>query len=427
MCAQDVAQCGCLNGHCRTARGMRGRVVEVGLCAWVCAGCSGDATNRGVQADAGAESTGPMVVTNVDGSPWTPETAWQFEEDLRLGSVIAEQPHAFGMIMSVVADASGMIYVLDVYYQRIQVFYPSGAFSHTIGRRGEGPGELSAARSMAIGPGETLWVIDDGSVRYSAFSLDGTFRDSHLRRVRGFYAAASGAFVRAGSYIDWGIGFPDGRLGPRTVLWPIRLRARFERADSFPPLEYKLPSGQWPTLPFTGRLSVAIDRQGSLWFAHTEEYRIYRRNLRGDTTLIFGLPASPPRTGKVEREYVRAEFEQDPGRYLSGLPETKPIVHRIVPDNAGHIFVFVDVAGIPAGSVVDVFQDSGKYLGRMALPTPVPLFPPSHLDPVAYATSEHLYVVVKDKLDVPYVSRLRIVKGRQRGSPGREALHRQLQ
>lgn len=73
-----------------------------------------------------------------------------------------------------------------------------------------------------------------------------------------------------------------------------------------------------------------------------------------------------------------------------------------------HLFLFVDLVGEPAGTVVDVFRDSGLFLGRMHLPWPLPL---SSRHPIAHATAEHLYVVSYDELDVPHVSRLRIVKG----------------
>jgi hypothetical protein len=44
----------------------------------------------------------------------------------------------------------------------------------------------------------------------------------------------------------------------------------------------------------------------------------------------------------------------------------------------------------------------------MSLPVPVALIPSR--PPVAHITSEYLYVVVMDDMDVPYVSRLKIVK-----------------
>lgn len=319
--------------------------------------------------------------------------------------------------MSVVSDSRGMIYVLDLFYQHIQVFHPTGAFSHTIGGEGVGPGEFSAARAISIGPGDTLRVVDDGAVRYSSFAPDGTFRESHPRRIVGFYSSATPTFLSDGRYVDWGIFFPDGRSGPRTVIWPIQFGPGFAGPDSLRPLQHTskmLPSGRRPEYYFSGALSIAIDRRGNIWFAHTQEYRIYRRSLEGDTTLVFSLPADPPPLGDAEREYVRTSFARSPdllSEYLRALPRAKPIVHRIVPDNAGHIFVFVDVAGVPAGTAVDVFRENGHYMGRMTLPTAVPLFPTSRDSPVVHATPEHLFVVVEDDLDVPYVSRLKIVKG----------------
>lgn len=117
--------------------------------------------------------------------------------------------------------------------------------------------------------------------------------------------------------------------------------------------------------------------------------------------------------GDAEREYLqkRPYRPEILAAYLEALPEFKPIIHEILPDDAGHLFVFADVTGIPSGTFVDVFQDDGRYLGRLDLPTPVSFFPfPQPL--VAHATAEHLYVVVLDDDDVPYVSRLRIMKGR---------------
>ena len=157
---------------------------------------------------------------------------------------------------------------------------------------------------------------------------------------------------------------------------------------------------------------AAVDERGRIWFANAREYRISRRSLEGDTTLVFSQPAEAAPLGDREREYVRSQLYRVPSllaEELAALPETKPLLHRILPDNAGHPFIFVDVAGELPGTIMDVFRDDGLFLGRIRLPTPVPLLPSESV--VAYATSEHLYLVVKDALDVPYVARMRIVKG----------------
>jgi len=376
-------------------------------------------SQAGVEAHAIAEidtlDGGAVRVNNSGESSWTAETAWRVEEDLRLGSGEGQGPEAerFGRIMSVVSDSRGMIYVLDVTSQEVTVFDATGAFLHTIGGRGNGPGEFAGAFSMAIGPGDTLWVRDQRAGRYSAFAADGTFVRSHREGIQN--TSIPGAVLNDGSHVAWRMARSKGLT--QVVLRPIRFAPGFEQPDSLPPLEFiqeLLPNSERPQPFFSGGIAGTVDRDGNIWFSHTKEYRIYRRTLEGDTTLVFSLPGEAARVGNTDRENIRQTFSRMPpealAEYLRALPETRPIVHRILPDGTGHILVIADVAGVPGGSIVDVFRETGEYLGRMTLPVRVSLFPPPV---VAYAAPGHLFLVVKDATDVPYISRLRIVEGRE--------------
>ncbi len=364
-----------------------------------------------------ASDANPREVLNAGGPRWTAATAWRLEEDLRLGSTGGDSADAveFGQIMAIAVDSRGAIYVLDWLSQEIRVFDRSGSFTHRIGRRGMGPGEFAGARSLSFGPGDTLWVLDDGATRYSAFSTDGTFLKSHRRKTIGYSPSSPSLALDDGSYLDWRLASPDGRMGARIQFHPVRLHADFEHADSLPPLEHQwpmLPSGGMPETHFSGSMVVGMERTGIIWFAHSQAYRIYRRTLQGDTTLVFGLPATAAALGETERALIRREYEHLPAvlsEYLEALPATKPVVHRILPDNAGHVLVFPDVAGVPAGGVMDVFQESGVYLGRLTMPEPLPLGK-SRIAPVVHIRDDHLYTVLLDSDDTPYISRLKIIK-----------------
>ena len=120
---------------------------------------------------------------------------------------------------------------------------------------------------------------------------------------------------------------------------------------------------------------------------------------------------APAPINEADRDYVRRRMAYRPAwtsAYLAALPAVRPVVHEILSDGAGHIFVIADVAGAVRGTVLDVFEDEGRYLGRLNLPEPLPLLPPQPL--VAFATKDHLLVVVLDENDAPVVSRLRIVR-----------------
>jgi sugar lactone lactonase YvrE len=339
------------------------------------------------------------------------------EEDLRLGTALADGPAAeqFGEIASVRADREGRIYVLDAQAQEIRVFDATGTYSHSIGRRGEGPGEFTYASEVDVGPAGDIWVLDDGMLRYSVFGADGALQRVHPRAIIGHYSAFRGAVLEDGSYVDWDLTFPDGRFGSRSSFRPLRFQPGLESHDSLPPLEYRwemLPSGRMPLRYFNPFPLAAIDRAGSVWFADSRRYEVFRRSLRGDTTLVFTLPAEARRVSPEDRDSVGNQRFRTDGRrreVVGALREKKPIVYGIVPDNAGHLLLFVDLEGEPTGSVVDVFEDTGSYLGRLHLPFRVGLS--SRGPPPVHATADYLYLTGRDELGAPYVSRLRVVRG----------------
>lgn len=387
------------------------RAVAAGA-ALVCVACGLAPEDGDPIARVDTLPSGRVVVTNTGASQWTPETAWRLVEDVRLGS----PEGGFRRIVSLASDSRQRIYVLDDPHQ-ISVYDSTGTFSHSVGREGRGPGELASASSIAIGPGDTLWVTDQGTSRYTLFAPSGTFVRSYTAPIRGHDIL--GRVLFDGSFLDWVVGF-SGEW-ERVELHPIRFSPSFERADSLPPLEFtqETTSDGKPQINFSGMITGVVGTSGDTWFAHTREYRIQRRSPAGDTTLVFSLPAVAATIDERDRESVRSLFDGAPQQQLQAildeLPEARPIVNRLLHDGDGHILVLADVDGVPSGSIVDVFEDSGQYLGRMNLPMPVPVYPPPV---VAHATQEHLFIVTKDELDVSYVSRLRIVRGNeQRPTP----------
>ncbi len=71
-------------------------------------------------------------------------------------------------------DGEGNIYVLDAGNHRIQKFSPAGTYLATIGRRGEGPGELQFPLSLDIDAQGYLYVPDMGNQRIQVYKPDGT-------------------------------------------------------------------------------------------------------------------------------------------------------------------------------------------------------------------------------------------------------------
>lgn len=381
------------------------------------AACGGDGSAG--EPDAGARvdtlESGRVRVVNL-APAWESGREWRAVEDLRLGVVDGDGPDQFGQIAALETDPDGRLYVLDYMAQEIRVFDADGAWSHTIGRRGEGPGEFMRAAGLNWGPDGTLWVWDPGT-RFSAFRPDGTFVDSRPRFVRGVVFPWRGDFTPDGAMVDWGLDYPGldpaaGIMVPtRAVYYPVRLGPDFESGDTLPTLEFEFEmTGDGGSVPFGEVLSHHQDRNGAIWFVHNKTFTVFRRTLEGDTTLEFSIEARPAPVTSADVDSVRAVYA-DQGRPQAApapddFPATKPMIRRIFGDDAGHVFVLSEQEGMPLGTFVDVFRDTGRYLGRVDLPAPVNFpYPPPH------ATGSHLYYVTADAFGVEYVVRARWEKG----------------
>ena len=92
--------------------------------------------------------------------------------DLVIGGYGDDPNTAFYNAHDLAVAADGRVYVHDNGNHRIQVFDAEGTFVRTIGREGEGPGEIGGGGELEI-TGDKL--IRSGDRRLSAWTLDGEF------------------------------------------------------------------------------------------------------------------------------------------------------------------------------------------------------------------------------------------------------------
>jgi hypothetical protein len=79
----------------------------------------------------------------------------------------------------VVRDSDGNIYILELGNARIQKFDENGRYLKTIGRKGQGPGEIQQALKMEKDAADNLYVYDLGNMRIQIFSAEGEDLGSH--------------------------------------------------------------------------------------------------------------------------------------------------------------------------------------------------------------------------------------------------------
>lgn len=122
------------------------------------------------------------VADTVDGIPrltWpeapAQELAWTLDTVVVIGGFEQEgNDYQFDQVSpgGVDGDAQGRLFVLDGAGKRVLGYDPAGQLLGTWGREGGGPGELNAPSGLAVGPGDSLWVVDRGNRRVTLFPFD---------------------------------------------------------------------------------------------------------------------------------------------------------------------------------------------------------------------------------------------------------------
>jgi len=91
------------------------------------------------------------------------------------GDEIDDENQFFRYPMDIVIGKDGLVYICDFGNHRIQVFDEAGIYKRTIGRRGEGPGDLMNPFRLAMDIHGNLIVVDQSYCRIQFLTPDGKY------------------------------------------------------------------------------------------------------------------------------------------------------------------------------------------------------------------------------------------------------------
>ena len=120
------------------------------------------------------ESDGVVIIKNPK-KPIYGEEVFSIEEDLSIGVAEGPEEYMFSKIDSIAVDEQERIYVLDSREKHIKVFDSTGVYVTTVGRKGQGPGELAGPRNLCITNQNQIMVPDATNLRITFFSLEGEY------------------------------------------------------------------------------------------------------------------------------------------------------------------------------------------------------------------------------------------------------------
>ncbi len=347
-----------------------------------------------------ADSAGITIVTNTDAS-WREGDGWQIDAEPRLeiGPTDTDDPrYDFLRISGGSILPSGEVVVLVAASREIRVFSPDGEWLRTIGRDGEGPGEMRGVGTM-VRSGDTLFVTDVQLSRLNAFSTEGTFLTSWLYpsiegsgRVMPSHRLADGSWVASGGFSFGSGGMPsEGLMRPPMAYFRLDagLESVLDTIAETPGSEMVISSSGGGTdgrrmvfiaPPPLGR-SAPVTAAGDefVWGDNAApQLNIHAPDGSLRSILRWSAPAVPVDAALIERvkqaalslaEGNETAQQRIEGQYSS--PSPAPVVPYFISarhDLEGALWV-QEYPLVQSDSVhYRIFDPDGQYLGRRSLP-----------------------------------------------------------
>jgi hypothetical protein len=408
--------------------------AHAAVCALLCvviSGCS-DAAGDGVTV--GHETVGDTTFVRVSGAV----LEYAAVEELRIGQLDGPEEYTIGDVAGLAVADDGSIFMLDGQARMIRVFGADGRHIRTIGRSGEGPGELKQPGGMLFDRAGRLIVRDAGNARLNVYSAAGETLTT-WPIPGGFFTSAPLFADAAGNvYTDiiaarnddgsWKVGLlqldANGVVGDTLIrpfgdYSPPALRAERVSGQSRSMSVSNVPfwPGAYSALNHAGEFVGGIaDRYSfSVWHRDGTELRIERdtppvavqqgeadaaverttRSMRNlDENWKWDAPRPPAnkpafselRVAEDDRIWVRVPR---PGVKQDADPDARP-------DDRGRMPVAVWAEPL----VYEVFEADGTFIGTVRLPDGFRLWT---------MRGDHAWGVQRDELDVQYIVRLRVL------------------
>jgi hypothetical protein len=298
---------------------------------------------------------GELTVVQNPKEPIYRDPILTLKEDLVVGGSKAQGEAAFSRARRIAVDRDEAIYVGDSKQACVKVFDKAGVYSRTIGRRGQGPGEIGLVESISVNPNNQELIVGDAN-KLIFFDLQGRFKRNLV--LRGLATQAS---------LD---------KQENVFAWISDIRERRSIFRLFSPDMTKILSDivVIPDPPdlnmYTPREYWIIDPQGRLIFGYPKTYEIsfYDEHLKIARKIVREY-----KPVKVTEEDKKIYMKRSLPPGFSGPPKHPcPSVHAAFRsffiDDRGRLFVQTwERTSDGRQDIYDVYDSEGRFFGRIAL------------------------------------------------------------
>ncbi len=306
----------------------------------------------------------------------------ELEEMWRIGGPDDEE-NLLGVIDQAYADSTGQVYLVDIQLNEVQVFDRDGEYVKTLGRQGDGPGEVRRLSDLVFLPDGNLGLIQSFPGRIVKITPEGEPAGelklgSDEPQQGGFYALISARtvgdeLVLAGRRMSRRentrvatsfISRYDQAGTPLAAYLELTRERDFTSGRMLEAENWSPVTGGW-ALTAEGQVIAAAGRNG---------YRLQVYRPGGQVTRVFGRDYTPYRRTDEEIARIQGSARRF-GRRNRPAPEivvepTEPDITELVCRMDGRIWVLPSrgnrdqQAGIH--STWDVFDAEGRFVEQVA-------------------------------------------------------------
>ncbi len=274
-------------------------------------------------------------------------------EAYRIGDEAAGDSVLLGSVRGMAVDSRGQLYVTDSGFGGVRVYSSDGALIGRIGREGSGPGEFAQTPSVQVGPGDSLYAWDSYAGQLSIFApTDHSFvsrLDVGLSESDRLYPSEVLAATSRGFFFQYRPFFSAGsdelssrRDRVKLVDWNgVVLEESVAELPSREGLAIATSTSVTAYgLPFAVSPHFAIGSTQVLYYGSSDAVRIASLSLMDATQEEFTVPHTPVPITPAERAQTIAEAPENFHELLrEHLPTVKPAFSRLVPDDAGRLWI----------------------------------------------------------------------------------------
>ena len=334
-----------------------------------------------------------LMITMGCGNPdRTSDTApLALTEILRIGDEAQGDTIFFSQISDIDVHTDGRIIVADWDAEGVYAFTDAGHLIQVVGENGEGPGEFMNIDGMAIGPSDSLFILDGSLYRLSVFEPE-TYRFAYSTAVAGnsrsqpwdLLGVTDAGLLIVYSSAFWAPGSGEGLGLDEERLAIVNLVNR--HGEIVEDSVMSLPARETIVTTSSGSIAVA-----SLPFGRTYSYDVGADGLLysgwNNTIDIMMSTGDGDIQGMIRRDHQAVPVTQkDIGVYLADmgdrtrkmianadLPKTMPAYKTFIADDRGRVWVQGYTTKDTPTTTWSVLSREGAVVAETVLPANVTL------------------------------------------------------